>query len=256
MAEVLTELPLESLQDYYVCHVCGNYTRCVLVSSICSCLCICSLRCICFPHFPILLSFSDLAGHFEDEKHLFGHSCPDPHCGGACASAPALSETEDSEVPSAAEETLLEHFLRVHHRPPKPNPTATTKPATSEESNALDTEEKEEAEAKAKAEAAAQASTAAKAAFVTWLGLHGKAAHPTAADIQAKVTTYTERFVEAYLAARESSPDLELGEQLTWDGVAAVYTYTLETEIYSKVQAHSTFPVLSKDYCYAFEDFG
>ena len=98
-------------------------------------------------------------------------------------------------------------------------------------------ERKDTASAQIKADADDKAKLATKAAFVQWLIFHGKADHPTTADVQAKVTAFTGLFLKGYTEAKteDSPPDPELGERLTWDGVAAVYAYTLETELYSKV---------------------
>ena len=208
MSEMLAKIPMTNLQDYYICHFCGNFTRYVRDSSfhftptLSRALC-CSwsllitflplgLR-LCRLSSPALSSPSDLAAHFEDEKHPFGHHCPDPSCAFASAHSPA-------------DETLFEHFLRAHHSK-LPNMPVTVM-ALFEDSDC--------AAAETKAEADANASTATKAAFVAWLGLHGKAAHPTAAGVKAKVMTYTELFLKAYRErVSKDHPDPELGKQLT-----------------------------------------
>ena len=70
-----------------------------------------SYRIVISPFRPVSIPFlSDLAAHFEDEKHLCGLSCPDPNC--ACASALSPSAAEDT---TTAQETLWVHFLGFHN---------------------------------------------------------------------------------------------------------------------------------------------
>ena len=165
-----------------------------------------------------------MAAHFEDEKHPSDRHCPDPNC----TSAPVtIGKSAGTYFNSTAEETLYEHFLSTHHCQ-MPTETASAMATL---------ERKDTASAQIKADADDKAKLATKAAFVQWLIFHGKADHPTTADVQAKVTAFTGLFLEGYTEAKteDSPPDPELGERLTWDGVAAVYAYTLETELYSKV---------------------
>eukprot|EP00906_Rhabdomonas_costata_P012340 RCo017662 len=78
-----------------------------------------------------------------------------------------------------------------------------------------------------------------RVAFLAWLRRFGfdTEDHPTARDVERRVRDFADDFMVNYQKRGALSPEAqtELGRGLMWDHVAAVYMYTLETELYSSL---------------------
>eukprot|EP00906_Rhabdomonas_costata_P011345 RCo016120 len=232
MEEVLTELVLTDTSEHYHCPFCDRITNDVAMH--------------CTEDIP------------EHPQKCLEHSCTLCHCCDAATAGPPTSTPgspgeADKAAPQQSSEwpegspafpiktpfNLWRHFQLVH------GPRAKSLPATQQPGarnppdvhaqvsqvfaeSPAPTTETSATDAQAAAEKVAEEEKAEKAAFLKWLRAQDYAlVHPSGESVREQVRAFTAKFLQ-----REKRDQLEGMDE---GKVAAVYLYTLETEVYRKV---------------------